>query len=238
MEAERLARLLQRRVEPHIGIVPNRFVARGGDGEADHAGRVGETLDRLHASIRLVEGQIEQRLLALVLRQNFLDQPAVIGIAKRHLGVGLRVHAEREHRRWKHHHVIDAEGIHGALSELHLAVQPGRRRLAQVLLVHDAAGHVLVKRTVGVEQAGTAAAFAERLGNVAQNFVVDAVGDFGPERGLVDVGIDIDDEPVLQLLLGRRGFGQIVARVGTRGNLLELGNPRRGFADIHVSTLR
>ena len=148
------------------------------------------------------------------------------------------MHAEREHRGREHHHVIDAQRIHGALGELHLTMQAGRRRLGQLLLVHDAAGHVLVERAVGVQQAGRRAAVAERLGDVAQNLVVDAVGDFRPERGFVDVGIDVDDEPVLQLLLGRRGFGQIVAGVGTRGNLLELGNPRRGFADIHVSTLR
>ena len=92
--------------------------------------------------------------------------------------------------------------IHGALGELHLAMQPGRRRLGQLLLVHDAAGDVLVERTIGVQQAGDAA-LAERFRDVAQHLVVDAVGDLRPERGLVDMGIDVDDQPVLELLRRR-----------------------------------
>ena len=115
--------------------------------------------------------------------------------------------------------------------ELHLAMQPGRRRLGQLLLVHDAAGDVLVERTVGVQQAGRRTAVAERFGDVAQHVVVDAVGDLRPERGLVDVGVDVDDQPVLELLGRRRGLGQIVARVGARGNLLELGDPRARFRE-------
>ena len=229
-----LPHLLQRRVEPHVGIVPDRLVAGGRDREADHAGRVGEALDRLDAGVRIVERQVEQRLLARVLRQDLLDQPAVIGVAERHFDVGLRVHAEREHRGREHHHVVDAHGVHGALGELHLAMQAGRRRLGQLLLVHDAAGNVLVERTVGVQQAGRRAAVAERFGDVAQHFVVDAVGDLRPERGLVDVGVDVDDQVVLELLGRRRGLGQIVARVGARGNLLELGDPRGGFANVHA----
>jgi hypothetical protein len=117
-------------------------------------------------------------------------------------------------------------------------MQAGRRRLGQLLLVHDAAGNVLVKRAVGVQQAGRRAAVAKRFGDVAQDLVVDAVGDLRPERRLVDVRVDVDDQPVLELLRGRRGLGEIVARVGTRGNLLELGDPRSRFTDVHVSTLR
>jgi hypothetical protein len=200
-------------------------------------GRVAEALDGLDAGVGIVERQVEQRLLARVLRQDLLDQPAVIGVAERDLGVDLRVHAEREHRGREHHHVVDAERVHGALRELHLAMQPGRRRLGQLLLVHDAAGDVLVERAVGVQQAGDAAV-AERLGDVAQHVVVDALGDLRPERGLVDVSVDVDDQPVLELLRGRRGLGEIVARVGARGNLLELGDLGRGFANIHASTLR
>ena len=238
VEAERLTRLLQRGVEPHVGVVPDRLVAGGGDGEAHHARRVGEALDRLHAGIGIVERQIEQRLLALVLRQDLLDQPAIVGVAERHFDIDLRVHAERKHRRREHHHVIDAHRIHGALAELHLTMKPGRRRLGQFLLVHDAAGNVLVERTIGVQQAGRGAAVAERFGDVAQHVVVDAVGHFRPERRFVDVRVDVDDQPILELFLRRRGLGEIVAGVGTRGKLLELGGSRRGFADIHVSTLR
>ena len=230
-----LPQLLQRRIEPHVGIVPDRLVARGGDGKADHPRRIAEALDGLDAGVGIVERQVEQRLLARILRQDLLDQPAVIGVAERDLGVDLRVHAEREHGGREHHHVVDAQRIHGALRELHLTMQPGRGRLAQLLLVHDAAGDVLVERTVGVQQTGRrAAAVAERFRDVTQHLIVDAIGDLGPERGFVDVGVDVDDQPVLELFRGRRGLGEIVAGVGARGNLLKLGDRGNGFSDIHV----
>ena len=218
--------------------MPDRLVPRGGDGKADHAGRVAEALDGLDAGVGIVERQVEQRLLARILRQDLLDQPAVIGVAERHFGIDLRMHAEREHGGREHHHVVDAERIHGALRELHLTMQPGRGRLGQLLLVHDAAGDVLVERTIGVQQTRRRAAIAEGFRDVTQHVVIDAVGDLGPERGLVDVGVDIDDQPVLELFRGRRGLGEVVAGVGARGNLLELGDRGDAFADIHVSTLR
>ena len=70
---------------------------------------------------------------ALVLRQDLLDQPAVIGIAERDLGICLRMHAERQHGGREHHHVIDAHGIHSALAKLHLPVQPGRGEFASAV---------------------------------------------------------------------------------------------------------
>jgi hypothetical protein len=94
----------------------------------------------------------------------------------------------------------------------------------------------LVERPVDVQQAGRRTSVAECLGDVAQDLVVDAVGDFRPERGFIHVGIDVDHEPILELLFGRAGLGEIIAGIGARGNLLELGDPRRGFADIHVSS--
>ena len=52
----------------------------------------------------------------------------------------------------------------------------------------------------GIQQTRRRAALLpERLRGVAKIVVVDAVGDFGPERGLGDVRIDIDDEIVGQL---------------------------------------
>ena len=144
------------------------------------------------------------------------------------------MHAERKHGGWKHHHIVNAHGIHGALAELDLAMQPGRSRLGQRLLVHDAAGHVLIERAIGVQQTRRRTrTIAEGLRDVAQNVVVDALGDFRPERYLVDMGIDIDNEPVLELLRHRRGLGQIIARVGARGNLLQLADAGRGFANVH-----
>jgi hypothetical protein len=51
------------------------------------------------------------------------------------------------------------------------------------------------------------------------------------------MGIDVDDQPVPELLRRGRGLGEIIARIGARGNLLELLDPRRCFADIHFCTL-
>ena len=59
-----------------------------------------------------------------------------------------------------------------------------------------------------------AAAFPERLRGVANVVVVDAVGDVGPERGLGDVRIDIDDEIVGQFARGLGRVGKHVAGVG------------------------
>src|SRR6202022_1573421 len=116
-------------------------------------------------------------------------------------------------------------------------VQAGRRGFGNCLLVHDAAAHVLIERTVGVEEPGRrAGAVAKCLCDVTQDIVVDAVGDFRPERSLVDVSIDVDDKPVLDLVLHRSRLGEIVACIGTRGNLLELADARRGFTDVHVAT--
>ena len=239
VEAERHAGVLQRRIEPHVGIVPDRLVTRRRDGEADDARLAGEFLDALHAGVGIVERQIEQRLLARVLRQNLLDQPAVIGLGERHLGVDLRMHAEREHRGREHDHVVDAHRVHGALGELHLAVQARRGRLALELLVGNASGDVLVKRAVGVQQPGRrAAAIAERMRDVAQHVVVDAVGDLGPERGFIDVGIDIDDQPVLELSGLLRGLGEVVAGIGADAEIFSSSVTRGGrFVDVHASTL-
>ncbi len=158
VEAERLAARLDRRVERHVGVVMHRPKPRRGDGEAEHAGDVAEAFDDVEAGFRMIERQVEHRLDALVLRQDPLDEPAIIGGADCDLDLGLRVHAEHQHRGRKHHHVIDAHAVHGALDEGDLGVGlAGRHRFAETLLMGNAPEHVLIEQARrGVEEARAA----------------------------------------------------------------------------------
>ena len=234
VEAERLAGRLDGGIKPHVAVVVHRAEPARGDREADDARTVGETLDHLHAGVRLVERQIEQRLDAVVLGEDLLDQPAVIGRADRSLDVRLLVHAEHEHRGREHHHVVDPHGVHGAADQGHLAVgRAVRHRLAQALLMRDAPVDVLIGHAGHrVEQAGRRAdPVAERLRHLTVDVVVDAVGHVRPERGLGDVGVDVDDEIILGLsvaVLG--GVGEDVAGVGMDGDLRQLGDARTALA--------
>ena len=96
----------------------------------------------------MVERQVEHRLDALVLRQDFLGQPFVEGVADHDLHLDLRMHAEHQHRGREHHHVIDAHRIHGALHQRHLGMgAPAGHRFGQALLVRNAAEHVLMQKS-------------------------------------------------------------------------------------------
>ena len=72
------------------------------------------------------------------------------------------------------------------------------------------------------------AAVTERPGRVAQVVVVDAVGDLGPERGLADVGVDVDDEGIRQLARLLGGVRQDVAGIRSDGDLVQFADRRSG----------
>jgi hypothetical protein len=107
-----------------------------------------------------------------------------------------------------------------------------RHRLRLLLLVRDAAEQVLVQHAgLRIQQSGRrTAAVPERLRGVADVVVVDAIGDFGPERGLGHMRIDVDDEVVRQLARFLRRVGQHVARIGSDRDLLQFAHNRRGTA--------
>ena len=192
-------------------------------------GCVGELLDHLDAGVGIVERQVHHRLDARLARQQFLDQPAIERASQRHLHLGLWMHAEQQHRRRERHGVVDAHAVHRAPGQLDLAMRAvARHRLRLLRLVRDAAEQVLIQHAgLRIEQTRRRAALLpERLRGVANVVVVDAVGDVGPERGLGDVRIDIDDEIVGQLARSLRRVGQHVAGVGMDGDLFQFAHRR------------
>ena len=178
----------------------------------------------------MIERQIQHRFDALVLRQDFFRQPFVEGVADHDLGFDLRMHAQHQHRRWEHDHVVDAHRIHRALHQGHLGVGPAARHaLGEPLLVRDAPEHILMQKARrGVDQPGRrAATILERARHLPIDVAVHAVDDFRPERGLGDMRVDVDDEVVVALLLG--GMSQDLARVGLDGDFRQLADARRLF---------
>ena len=123
VERQRLARRLQRGIEPHVAVVMHRLVAGRDHGEADDARLVGELLDHLDAGVGIVERQIHHRLDARLPRQQFLDHPAIERAPERHLHLGLRMHAEQQHRRRERHRVVDAHAVHRAPDQLDLTMR-------------------------------------------------------------------------------------------------------------------
>ena len=178
------------------------------------------------AGLGRIEGQVEQPLDALVLRQDALDQPAVVGAADSGLDVLLRVHAEHQHRRREHHLVVEAHGVHGAARKLgEMVALAAVDRLGQRHLVGNAAVDVLEGHArLGIEQrrVGGAGPHGHRLAHLADHVVVDEIDDLGPELGLGDVRVDVDEEIVLHPLRLDGGVREDVARVGLDGDLLEL----------------
>src|SRR6185503_1630802 len=222
----RLARLLDHGIELHVLIMVHGPVARAGDREADDALGVAEIPDDGLAGFGRVERQVEQALDALVLRKNALDQPAIVGAADGSLDVLLRVHAEHQHRRGKHHLVVEAHGIHGAAGQLGemvaLAAVDG---LQQSELMGNAAVDVLERDPrLGVEQrrVGSAGPGRHRLAHLANDVVVDQVDDLRPELRLRHMRVDVDEEIILHPLGLDGGVREDVARVGLDGDLFEL----------------
>jgi hypothetical protein len=179
----------------------------------------------------MVERQVQHRLDALILRQDFLGQPFVEGVADDDFHLDLRMHAEHQHRGRKHDHVVDAHRIHGALHQRHLPVRAAARHLlAEPLLMRDAAEHVLVQHAGrGIEQAGRRTAAFEGARHLFVDVAFHALDHVRPERRLGDVGVDVDDEIIgLPRLLG--GVREDVAGVGRVVDLRQLGDTRRLFA--------
>ena len=68
---------------------------------------------------------------------SYIDEPAVERVAERDLDLGLGMHAQEQHRRREHHHVVDAHAVHGA---------PGQHDLAMRAFGDDGLGLVLLMR--------------------------------------------------------------------------------------------
>ena len=128
----------------------HRLVARTGHAEADHALLVADFLDGPLGLLRRVERQIDQRFYPVVAGQYPVDQPAVIGAAEPHFHFRLRMHAEKQHRRREHHHVVDAERIHRPARQDDVAMHVGLLDdFALPVLMRDAAADRLVAQVRG-----------------------------------------------------------------------------------------
>ncbi len=108
----------------------------------------------------MVERQVKHGLDARILRQDFLGQPFVEGVADHDLHLDLRMHAKHQHRRREHHHVIDTHRVHGALDQRHLGVGAAARHgLAEALLMRNTSEHVLIEHAGScIEEPGRRAA--------------------------------------------------------------------------------
>ena len=120
----------------------------------------------------------------------------------------------------EHHHVVDAERIHGAAGERHVAVDAGvLDLLAQAVLMRDAAAHALIAQAeIAVHAVGRSAdAVAVEVQRViAHHRILDVLHHLVPRHGLDMVRVDVDDEPVLQLAPagGEPGVLEDLAAVG------------------------
>ena len=180
----------------------HRLVAGAGDAEADHALLVAEFLDGPLGLLRRVERQIDQRFDPVVAGQDPVDQPAVIGVAEPHLHFRLRMHAEKQHRRREHHHVVDAERIHRPARQGDVAMDVGfLDDFALAVLMRDASADRLIAQSeIAVEpvrrRADPLGLKSHRV--VANHGILDIGDDLLPGHGLDVMGVDVADEPVLQ----------------------------------------
>ena len=219
----------------------HRLVAGRADGVADHAVVAGIALDLLDAGLRRVERQIEQALEPVVLGQDALDQPFVVGAAERGLELVLRMHAEREHRGRKHDLVVEAERVHGAARQLDEAVRAAfLDRLEQALLMRHAAIEMLVQDAgLVIEQRMVLVAGPRRIGraHLADHVVVDQRQDFRPERGLRDMRVHVDQEIILVVFGLPRGMREDVARVRLHGDFGQFAELLRRSLEHRASPL-
>ena len=118
MERERLAGLLDHRIELHVADCGGPACCASTTVKPMTPSSSAYCLTMLDAGLRRVERKVDQALEPLVLRQDALDEPAVVGAPTRHLDVVLRMHAERQHRRREHDLVVEAHRVHGAARQL------------------------------------------------------------------------------------------------------------------------
>ena len=146
------------------------------------------------------------------------------------------MHAEHQHRRREHDHVIDTHRVHGALHQCDLGVgSAARHGFAKALLVRDAAEHVLLQHARRcIEKAGRrTAAVLKGARHLLVDVAVHAVDDFRPECRLGNVGIDIDDEIIVEPgFLG--GVGKDIAGVGLDSDFRQFTDARIFFPFLPV----
>ena len=216
MECERQVALLQRGVGLGVGVVVDAAIMRRRHHEADDALAIGEFQHGLVAGLGIVERQIEHRLEAILLAEDLVAEPAIVGLRHRHLDLDARAGREIEHRGREHAGDVDAHGVHPAPHQGDVAVR-GRRDLLDPAagIAGDASADLLV-RAVGRRDAATRRALI--LGLVADDRILHVLQDLVEGLGLVVVAVDVDDAEILVAALDR-----LVRGMRQQGGGIELG---------------
>ena len=180
---------------------------------------IAEFLDHAFAFPGLAERQVQKGFQAVFGGNDALHQEPVIGEGKLHLDPRLRMQAQLQQVAGKQDLPVDAQCIHDAPHQGDVAMDAGVvDAFLQRGLVRDAPRHVLV-----AEPADRVGQPCPRPGpvlhlfaHVADHRILDIGHDLFPGAQFGMMGIDIDDQPVLEVpLFGiAAGPGEDFPRIG------------------------
>jgi len=166
---------------------------------------VAERFDVAHAGVRIGERQAQHGEHASVgLRQHFLRDPAVVGPTQLSLHFLLGMQADAEHSGREQARIIDAHGVHPAMAELHVAGLSGFGLLGTAQwIARDPSADILEAHLRRLHVGSATTFLAPRLGKLAQHVVLHERKNVGDVLVLVMVGIDVDDDEIVELALMR-----------------------------------
>ena len=175
-----------------------------------------EGLDAAQRALGIAEGQRELgEHAAIGLRQRHLGDPTVVGPAQLELHLLLGMQADVEHARGEEAGIIDAHGVHPALTQLGVA-QTGRIGLlggAQGIARH-APAHVLEAGGRG-QHAATTGLGAGGEHELLEHLVLHEGENFAEVFVLVMMGVHVDDKDFVELVVARLlgGVGEKLRRI-------------------------
>src|SRR5216683_3119196 len=138
----------------------------------------------------------------------------------------LGMHAEKQHRRREHHHVVDAERIHRPPRQDDVAMDIGFLDdfPLTVLMRDTSTDRLITKPEVAVQPIGRCAEPLRLKSHriIADHGILDVGDNLLPGHRLDVMSVDVANEPVLQTALERiaPGMGEDVARIGMNVDLL------------------
>ncbi len=168
--------------------------------------------------VGIAERQTKQREEpAARFRHDLFGEPAIIGPAQLDLHFRLRMHSDVEHAGREQAGIVDAHGVHPAMAELHIAdlAVLGLLAAAHRVARHPAA-HVLIAGRHRYDTRPLFGAAAGR-GELAQHVVFHVRQELVVVLVLVMMGVDVDDQDVVEFALMR-----LLARVREQARGVEL----------------
>ncbi len=208
VEAERHSSLLQRRIDLHVRILEIGFVCGRCDHEPDDAFAIAEFVDHSKAHLGIVEGKIEHRLQPRIFIQDLVAKPPVVGQCDAADLFPSRAAREIEHRGRKHDRRVDSHGIHPSFHQGDVTVRCRRHPLfAAHRIAGDAPAVALIQCIVGDDASKR---HSLHPGLVAQDRILDELGDLLEGLLFVVMGIRVNDEEVVVVAILRllRGIAQ------------------------------